>query len=266
MKQFVYASAYGTANGNITLVETGDAKVKNLVLKRTTAEGGDILYPIYGKDLTFTVGTYSGDNLGAAYTASFTVPAVQKGLEYNVIFVKKGLGINDRSNWSFGVRSNANDSAKTIAKQIVDYVNGNSTELGLTAAVSGEGENIVTVTGAEKGQGYAVVLGEELAGLTLTETKAKPVLFDAAYVKDLANKCAADAGFEYTYDELEGLYPNREFNPFNVTGTGFKVYTIRFTEPRAVGTREESVYQVIHVAFPSNATTTSFDTALNGLK
>lgn len=264
MKQFVYASAYGTSNGNIKLVETGDAKVKNLVLKRTAAEGGDILYPIYGKDLTFTVGTYSGDNVGSVYTASFDIPEVQKGLEYNVIFVKKGLGINDRSNWSFGIRSNANDDTSTIANKICDYVNANSTELGLTATVVDD--TMVRVQGTEKGQDYALVFGEELSGVVPEESKAKPVLFDAAYVKDLANKCAADAGFEYTYDELEGLYPNREFNPFNVTGTGFKVYTIRFTEPRAVGTREESVYQVIHVAFPSGATTTDLETALKALQ
>ena len=58
---------------------------------------------------------------------------------------------------------------------------------------------------------------------------------------------------EYTYDDFDGLYPNLDFNPLaqpDNADTGFDVYSIRFTEPRLMGTREEAVYQIIQVAFP----------------
>lgn len=253
MRQFILAKDFkttGAAVGELTIAEAiaGENVGLNLVLKRGVSEGGDILYPIYPKDFSYSKAAY---NAGANFTASFTVPAVEANLLYSVIFVKKGTGINERSNWSFEVKSNANDNATTIAAAIRKYVNG-AEDLGLNA--TGEGAE-VTVTATKKGEDFAVKLGEELYGIALTEvTAGKAPFMDAAMIKDLAAKCAADAGFEYTYDELEGLYPNLGKSPLaqpDSADTGFTVYTMRFTEPRLTGTREEAVYQIVQVAFPS---------------
>ena len=254
MRQFIFAKDFkteGAVAGELTIAEaTTDENVAlNLVLKRANSEGGDILYPIYPKDFSYNKAEYySGSN----FTASFTVPAVEKGLLYSVIFVKKGTQMNERSNWSFEVRAEGSDTAETIARAIVDFVNGNSEGLGLTAS---NAEGKVTVTAIKKGEDFAVKLGEELFGVTITDkTAGKPAFMDAEMIKDLAAKCAADAGFEYTYDELEGIYPNFGKSPLaqaDLVDTGFTVYTMRFTEPRLMGTREESVYQIVQVAFPT---------------
>ena len=259
MRQFILAKdfkAEGAVAGELTIVEaTTDSGSEdnvglNLVLKREASEGGDILYPIYPKDFSYSKAAYNG---GATFKASFTVPAdVEKGLLYSAIFVRKGTQMNERSNWSFEVRANGSDTATTIAKAIVDFVNGNSEGLGLTAT---NAEGKVTVTAVKKGEDFAVKLGEELFGQELTEvTVGKPAFMDAEMIKDLAAKCAADAGFEYTYDELDGLYPNLGKSPLaqpDSADTGFDVYTMRFTEPRLMGTREEAVYQIVQVAFPT---------------
>ena len=255
MRQFILAKdfkASGASAGELTIAEAiaGENVGLNLVLKREASEGGDILYPIYPKDFSYSKAVY---NAGNNFTASFTVPAVEKDLLYSVIFVRKGTQMNERSNWSFEVRAKGSDSATTIAKAIADFVNGNSEGLGLTAK---NVEGKVTVTAVKKGEDFAVKLGEELFGVALTEvTAGKPAFMDAEMVKDLAAKCAADAGFEYTYDEFAGLYPNFGKNPLaqpDSADTGFDVYTMRFTEPRLMGTREEAVYQIIQVAFPTN--------------
>ena len=257
MRQFILAKDFEAvasgASGKVAIVEKTDGSNVglNLVLQRTPEEGGNILYPIYPKDFTCNVATYSAGN---KFQAKFTVPAVEKGHEYSVIFVKKGKQFNERANWSFNTRSNDKDTATTIAKQIVDYVNNNKTLLGLTAS-NNAGE--VTVNGVKVGESFAIKLGDELFGETVNVTKKGTSAFmDAAMVRDLAAKCAADAGFEYTYDEFSGLYPNYDKSPLAQSDSadpGFTVITMRFTEPRIMGTREESVYQIIQVAFPTDA-------------
>ena len=269
MRQFILAKDFEAAatgaSGKVAIVETTDGSNVglNLVLQRTAEEGGNILYPIYPKDFTWNVATHSTGN---KFQAKFTVPAVEKGLEYSVIFVKKGKQFNERANWSFNTRSNDKDTATTIAKQIVDYVNNNKTLLGLTAT-NNAGE--VTVDGVNVGESFAIKLGDELFGETVTVTKGKegtPAFMDAAMIRDLAAKCAADAGFEYTYDDFDGLYPNYDKSPLaqpDSADPGFKVYTLRFTEPRVMGTREEAVYQIIQVAFPKTATLEGWEDALD---
>ena len=72
----------------------------------------------------------------------------------------------------------------------------------------------------------------------------------------MANKAAADAGFEYTYDEFAGLYPAYPLNPLaqsDKADTGFTVYTIRFAEPRDMKTRDEVVHQIIQIAYPTGS-------------
>ena len=95
--------------------------------------------------------------------------------------------------------------------------------------------------------------------------QGKPAFMDAAMIKDLFAKAAADAGYEYTYDNFD-IYPGYDFNPLkqaDAVDTGFDVFTLRFAEPRVMGTHEEDVYQIIQVVFPTNATgVDAFETAM----
>lgn len=257
MKQFCFATGYGTENGNITIVGN------NLVLKRTTEEGGDILYPIYPKDLTVNV---SEGKAATKMVKEFTVPEITPFLDYTVVFVKTGKGLNDRSNWTCSIHASARDTAETVAAAIKAYADNNKENLGLDVTVDGAK---VTVNGPATGENYEIKLGDELYGEAVTGTAGAPAYMNAKDVMDLAMKCAADAGFEYTYDDFAGLYPNFPFNPLalgNGTDKPFYVVNIRFTEPRLMGTREESVYQMIHVAFDTKAKATALETAVKALK
>lgn len=265
MRQFILAAGFTATEGtdtsavgagNLTMV-IPDNKCANLVYRRTNEQGGDILFPIYPKDLTYTVANYAAP---VKYKAVFTIPEITPFLDYTVTFIKKGLKFNERNKWSAVIHAGATATAETVAAAIVKFVKENKAGLGLEV-VAGETTGATVVVQAVKaGEDYAITFGDDLYGaLTLTsETKGKEAFMDAAMIKDLFNKAAADRGYEYTYDDFD-IYPGFEFNPLktaNAEDKGFKVYTIRFTEPRLMGTREEAVYQIIQVAFPTGATET----------
>lgn len=264
MRQFILAAGFtaldgtdpsGVSAGNLTMV-IPDNKCANLVYRRTDGQGGDILFPIYPKDLTYTVAEYAA---GVRYKAAFTIPEITPFLDYTVTFIKKGLKFNERNKWSAVVHAGATATAETIAEAIVKFVNANKAGLGLEVVTAETTGATITVQAVKVGEDYAITFGDDLYGTALTsETKGKEAFMDAAMIKDLFNKAAADRGYEYTYDDFD-IYPGFEFNPLKAADaqdTGFKVYTIRFTEPRLMGTREEAVYQIIQVAFPTGATET----------
>ena len=276
MRQFILASGYvntGAVAGQLTIVTSEtNPMVANLVLKREVADGGDILFPIYKKGLTLVKASYDDANMaGATFEAYFTVPEITPYLDYTVTFVKKGKQFNDRSNWSACVHASGSDKAETVAKKIEKFVTDNPS-LGLTATAEGAK---VTVVAKTKGEDYTISFGDEMYGVLLEgpvevegkklPRQGKPAFMDAAMIKDLFAKAAADAGYEYTYDNFD-IYPGYDFNPLkqaDAVDTGFDVFTLRFAEPRVMGTHEEDVYQIIQVVFPTNATgVDAFETAM----
>lgn len=210
-------------------------KCANIVL---ATEAAPILFPFYEKDLTMSLMEYED---AATFTAKFTVGEVSPYLDYTVTFVKKGKQFNERNKWSAVIHAKNSDTPETIATAIAKFVNDNPT-LGLIATVE---EAVVTVLAKKEGEDYTITFADELYGTQLTEvTQAKVAQGDAAHIRDLFEKCAADRGFEYTGENLE-LYPG--YTPHIEEGE-YSVLTLRFTEPRLVGTREEAVYQIIQVA------------------
>lgn len=269
MRQFILSSGY---NANLEAASAGQVSFTlpsskdalfDLVLKRLDANGGNVLYPVYGKEFMWSKASYAA---ATQFKAVFTVPDPVPYADYTVTFVKKGVQFNERCNWSATVRSNSTDTASTIAAKIVKYVKDNFTTLKLSAS---NAEAIITITGPASGEDYEVKFSDELYGTILTSiTHGKKAFMDANMIVDLQQKAAADAGFEYTYDELD-IYPGNKFNPLaspDKVDTGFIVYTLRFVEPRLVGTRDEKVYQIIQIAFPTGTTVTEFETKLNTIK
>lgn len=263
MRQFILAKdfkAEGAAAGELTIAEAiaGENVGLNLVLKRTDAEGGDILYPIYPKDFTWNVADGTAEGAKASqFKVVITVTDVNPYLDYSVIFTKKGKLFNERANWTATVHTTASSTKETVAAEIAKFVNNNSNTLGLKATVDAA---VVTVIGPATGEDYAVTAADELPKSAVAKpTAGKTAFMDAAMVQDLMAKCAADMGYEYT-EESDGIYPNY---PFKVESGKYKVYTLRFTEPRLMGTREEAVYQIVQVAFPNTATLTGWEDALD---
>ena len=248
MRQFIFANAFGTkAAGNVILETVGE--VKNFVLVRDADKGGNILYPFYPKEFSYSKAEYTP---AKTFNATFTIGDVTPKLDYTILISKKGMRFNQRANWTATTHSKDGDTATTIAKRLADYVNANSANLGLKATTNA---GTITFTGVAAGADFALNGADELLGVKPTITqKGVEAFLDAKMIKDMFAKCAADAGFEYTYDDFDGLYPGLDFNPIagaDVADTGFTVFTLRFTEPRFTGTRDEAVYQIIQIALPT---------------
>ena len=248
------------ANGVETLVKDAETagKIKDrgmITWKNPNAELGQIVFPFYRKDLTYSVSTYAA---ATTFSANFTIPSVEASSDYTVIIVKNGVKFNERNKWTSTIHAGKNDTPKTVADKIAAHINANTVGSGVSAVSDTKTEGKITITAKKAGQPYTIVLADELQGLAVTTTTAGlPAINDAAAIKEMANKAAADAGFEYTYDEFAGLYPAYPLNPLaqaDKTDTGFTVYTIRFAEPRDMKTRDEVVHQIIQIAYPTGST------------
>lgn len=243
------------ADGAETLVTdaTTAAKLKDrgmITWKNPNSELGQIVFPFYKKDLSYSVSKYTA---ATTFSANFTIASVKASSDYTVIIVKNGVKFNERNKWISTIHAGKNDTAETIADKIAAHINANTIGSGVSAA-SNNGK--ITITAKKAGQPYTIVLADELQGLVVETVVGFPAINDAAAIKDMANKAAADAGFEYTYDEFAGLYPAYPLNPLaqaNKADTGFTVYTIRFAEPRDMKTRDEVVHQIIQIAYPDDS-------------
>ena len=132
-------------------------------------------------------------------------------------------------------------------------INNNSVGSKVNASVEGA---TLTIQAVEAGVDYEVLGADNLFDVKVTVVNAgHPAYGDANYVRDLAEKAAADAGFEYTYrDAYCYLYPNYPLDSAKQPSTDtYTIYTLRFAEPRKVKTHDDVVNQVIQVAFPTDA-------------
>lgn len=280
MKQFIlgkniaYASALplntvgeiafvALVNGVETLDPNG-TKIKDkgyIYLLRDEKVGGQVVIPIYKNKFSYSKMTYQA---ATAYTSNFTIAEVTPGLDYTVIVAKKGVNFNERFKWTATVRAKSSDTATTVAKALADLITANGDGSGVTAT---NDAGKVTITAKEKGVDYKVTLADDIFGLAVTETAAKVALADAAYVKDLAMKAAADAGIEYTYDDF--IYPNYPLNPLaqpDAADTGFTIFTLKFAEPREMKTMDTAVNQIVQIALPTGAgAIASIETILKAL-
>lgn len=284
MRQFILAAnaAYPTAvplttagqvaityleNGVETLVKDAASAAKlvgrgNIIWKNPNTTLGQILYPIFKKNFTFTKGVYSA---ATTFSAELTIGTVEAYNDYSVIVAKKGLKFNERNKWTSTVHTGAAPTAADVAQKIANHINANTIGNGVKAVVDGAK---ITITAVEAGKDYAIVPADGLMGTAvIVSASGIPAYGDAAYVKDLANKAAADAGFEYTYNDFEGIYPAYPLNPLaqpDKADVGFIIYTLRFAEPREMKTRDEVVHQIIQIAYPTGSDAiTTMDTILD---
>ena len=219
----------------------------SLAVGRATGKMPLMFPEIDVKSLTVTKATYEA---GATFTAKITVPTPAKGTHYTVVVTKKGTVFNERNNWSFTTLATT-EVAADVAKQIVAQINGNKYQLGVTAKNSG---GTITITATEKGKDYEVLGADGLMGVALTDvTHGKKAVCDKAYIQDLASRCAAGKGFNYTAEDAHELYPGY---PETIADTTYILYTLRFKVGRsAAKQRDEQVYQIVHIAVPSGETT-----------
>lgn len=259
---------YYNNNGQLAADSNGSHITREgmLVLGRAAADGGPVVLPVFKNNFSYVKGVYQA---ATAFKATIEIAAPTKIGEYSLIVVKKGQQFNYRNKWTATVLvTDVTMTADALAKALVDQINNNTIGHGCTASAS---SFTITVNAQEKGVDYDIVGADWLMGQTVEITSAGiPAYGDAAYVTDLANKAAADAGFEYTfYTWTRNLYPNYPLNPLkadDANDAAYTIFTLRFAEPRNVKTRDEVVNQIIQVAFPAEATgITAFETACKAL-
>lgn len=230
----------------------GSISPLNFVLIRSAEHGGNVLIPFHPNHYHFVRADYQA---ATTFAASIVIPAPDSDYyDYTIIAVKKGKKFNERNKWTASVRVKSNDTATTIADRLAKYFNDNKDGLGLTVV---NNAGTLTFTAVKAGEDFELVPADDLVGTNVTyTTRGKSALGDAAYIKDLADKAAADAGFEYTYeDDVKALYPNYHFNPLaqpDAEDEGFSIFTLRWAEPRYVKTRDEVVHQILQIVVPTD--------------
>ena len=231
-KNFAIALGYG-ANANAFVIPEVD--FSSLTLQKATSQAA------------------------ATFTAKVTISSVTVGKEYTIIIVKKGVVFHERNTWtatSFAKSTTVADVAADLVKQI----NASKETSGMTASNEG---GVITLTAAQPGVDFEIVCADELTGVKPTSViNGIAAILDKAYVEDLASRCAAGKGFNYTAEDAHEMYPGY---PEAVADTTYTLYTLRFKVGRsAAKQRDEQVYQIVHIAVPSNASSliTSLDTIL----
>lgn len=256
---------YGMSDGEMTAIEDAtyfNGKEGYIALGRPDNEGGPIVLPFYNNNFSYSKGVYQA---ATTFSANLTIPAPTTIGSYSIIIAKKGVQFNERNKWTATVYvRDMNTTAAQLAEKLVEQINNNSAGSGVTATLD---TATITIEAVKAGVDYNVLTADDLMGTEVTITaNGLSAYGDAEYIKDLAMKAAADAGFEYTYrDAAVDLYPNFPLNPLaqaNAEDSGFVIFTLRFAEPRKVKTRDEVVHQIIQVAFINSgvATATTGDT------
>lgn len=284
MRQFILAKTFqattanldALADGAVGVYDLSTGKPVQLTYSSPTVTGsiksigclavgttkGTITIPLHANKFSFVEGAYT---TGATFSQKITI--VKRGTvgEYTVIVAKKGQPCNERYKWTasyhvFDPDMTADDIAANLAKEI----NASCAGAGVKAEAA---TNTITVRGTEKGVDYSIVLADNANLSTLnTPTIGTKAMFDAEAIKDMYMKAAADAGVEYTYQDGTSLiYPNYPLRQDAAMSAGYKVITLKFAEPRAVGTTDEVVNQVVQVAFPSTVDTAAFKAVLGAI-
>ena len=247
---------------------TGTEIIKDcmLIVNRPVNKGGHVVIPIHKNKFSYVKGVYKA---GKVFKQEFTIPAPTTIGESSMIVALKGVGFNQRNKWTASVYiKDVNKTANELAEALAKAINNNTVGSKVVATVS---EETLTIDGQVVGMDYEVIPADLLTGLVATFTqKGEAAYGDAQYVIDLANKAAADAGFEYTYQEAgELMRPHYPLNPLEVSKAadkGFTIFTLSFAEPRDVKTRDEVVNQIVQVVFPTGAAQiTTFETVCKAL-
>lgn len=224
-----------------------------IVLGRPADKGGPIVLPFFKNNFSYVKGVYKA---ATKFSAEVTIPAPTKIGDYSLIVVLKGVKFNERNKWTAMVHvSDVTMTANTLAAKIAEQINNMTAGSGVTATAAAAK---ITITATKEGVDYQILGADELFGLDVTvSAQGLPAYGSAKYIQDLAEKAAADAGFEYTYrDAYYYLYPNYPLNPLaqpDTTDAGYTIFTLRFAEPRDVKTRDEVVNQIVQVVFPTGA-------------
>lgn len=215
------------------------------ILGRSEENGGNLNIPINTNHLTWSITDYSE---GKKFSAAITIPEPTVDGHYTIILAKKGTKFNERNKWTATVPVKVGETAEAIGTKLDKYFTANGTNLNITSEFA---EGAVTIESSVFGEDYEVVLADDLMGAEVEITHAEAPVLDAAWVNDFAAKCAADAGYNYTYQDLD-INPGFPFDiqkgtAATVDMSQYGMVNIRFAVPRDNKTVDEVVHQTLHI-------------------
>lgn len=256
--------AFTYLNNGVPTIDSDGSKLHkqiegNIILGRPAGKAPVVL-PFFNNHFTYVKGTYVA---ATTFVATLTIPTPAASSDYGIMIVVNGKKFNERNRWTAIVHTAATaPTATVLAGNLVNQINNNTSGHGIVATNSGAA---ITLTANTPGVDYTIIPIDTLSGTAVTYTAhGKPAYGDGNMILDLANKAAADAGYEYTYNDAEiyGGYPiNKSQAAFN--SGGYTIYTLRFAEPRKTAQLDKLVHQIVQIAFPTGASAIStIDTIL----
>ena len=247
--------ASGANEGKVTFFTTKPTENFGIALGR----GANVpAFVIPEVDVNTLNVNFAAPAAGNVFETKFTFPTPVVGKEYGVVIIKKGVVPNERNTWYCSIVANtttASTEAAALVKAIKDKTND---VFAVTASNSGA---VVTISGTNIGEGWAVQLVDALTGTAFTANypvEAKPNIGDTAYIQDLAQRCAADKGFVYLDQASKDIYPGypeavEQIAQADIATKGYTVFNLRFATKRMSGkTGDEQVWQYVHIAVPTN--------------
>lgn len=189
--------------------------------------------------------------------------------EYGITFIKKGTVPHERNTWNVNVATQVL-TQQELRDLFIKAINDKTSEqFPFVAEVANS--NKFTVTCLHSGEDWTIRFTDCLDSLNraiddannnaVQLTAGEKAVGDMADIQDLASRCAAGKGFTDTYRDGDTIYPGY---PEAVENTTYNVYTLRFRVGRdAAKTRDERVWQVVHIAVPvNNASVSAIETIL----
>lgn len=212
-------------------------------------------------------------NTGTLMSKEFIIVAPQdsKGVtingniyfDYIVTLTMNGRTLNERINYTYNNRFPKAVTAKKVAEDIVKHFKKVIYEIGLPLIIGNVNEK-VTFTALKTNEFFNITLSGAIDDLAVATISPKIACGTAEHVAELAKQCAADRGFEYTYetDQYKGY-------PWIPTDPGYDIWTLTYsTNPHpAAHTSEEVVNQVVYIAVATGAMAkTDIEKVLNTLQ
>ena len=194
-----------------------------------------------------------------------TVPAGEMGNTYTVNLIKRNATTHERNVYRISVHLTADCTAKELSAKLVKQFDNIKDSIDI--------EGLITVIQPANTDKLAVTVNpiycnvsftDKLTGIAVTETPAnqETVTLNEKDLYRRISECIGNRGVQYRYEEGPTIYPYVERLDASKT---YNVYTLRFaTERKAAKTRDEQVWQLIHIIVDTSLT--DLVTILNGIK
>ena len=251
-------------NGQLGIYETSGGVPKATVAKVKTSEftlaygreNSQAITMVINSDADITKVTATE---GRKYSADITIPTPERGLNYTVELIRKGVGFHERNLYTATDKVRVGiDTAEKLAKSLADQLNEkvNNGELNLEVTATNAKISITSKDWQDWELSAAddlyLILGSDKESNQINQTHAVTPTCDADYVKNLASVCAQNRGFNNTYADGASIYPGY---PEVVAGSKYIIYNIHFQYGRkASRTRDEAVWQDAIIAVDNDNT------------